>query len=108
MLILSALWLLVYASFAWTARAEPTRQAPLVPTDGDSRSVSFKLFAELEELARIVDIAYCVGTTGIQKPFLCASRCQDFTGFELVTVRILHPSTGHSWYRQVLLIHRCL
>ncbi|TQS34891.1 hypothetical protein Golomagni_04707 [Golovinomyces magnicellulatus] len=27
------------------------------------------LFLELEELARIVDIAYCVGTTGISSPF---------------------------------------
>lgn len=48
--------------------------------------VSAKLYAELEELARVVDVAYCVGTTGIQKPFLCASRCQDFKLFELTTV----------------------
>ena len=51
-----------------------------------NRTVSRKLFYELEELARIVDVSYCVGTTGIQKPFLCASRCQDFEGFELITV----------------------
>jgi hypothetical protein len=48
------------------------------------------LFRELEQLARLVDIAYCVGTAGlgIQKPFKCASRCadRDFEGFELVTV----------------------
>ncbi|KAL5117188.1 hypothetical protein ACEQ8H_004876 [Pleosporales sp. CAS-2024a] len=51
--------------------------------------VSQRLFWELEELARIVDIAYCVGTAGlgIQKPFRCASRCADagFEAFELVT-----------------------
>lgn len=51
-----------------------------------NRTVSSELFYELEELARIVDISYCVGTTGILKPFMCASRCQDFPGFELVTV----------------------
>lgn len=49
-----------------------------------------RLFWELEELARIVDISYCVGTAGlgIQKPFQCASRCgdRDFETFELVTV----------------------
>lgn len=51
-----------------------------------NRSVSYELFYELEELSRIVNIAYCVGTTGIQNPFLCAGRCQDFKNFELVTV----------------------
>ncbi|KAI9814104.1 MAG: hypothetical protein M1832_005992 [Thelocarpon impressellum] len=62
-------------------------QTPLLPHVGDEpgRNVSIELFAELEELARIVDISYCVGTTGIQKPFQCASRCQDFGEFELVT-----------------------
>lgn len=57
--------------------------------------ISQKLFWELEELARIVDIAYCVGTAGlgIQKPFKCASRCgdKDFESFELVTVG---PASG--------------
>lgn len=67
--------------------AIPISQFPLVGgllavTD---RNISAELFADLEELSRIVDISYCVGTTGIQKPFLCASRCQDFDGFELVT-----------------------
>ncbi|KAI1672560.1 Lipase [Pyrenophora tritici-repentis] len=51
--------------------------------------ITQKLFWELEELARIVDIAYCVGAAGlgIQKPFKCASRCsdRDFETFELVT-----------------------
>ena len=55
--------------------------------DGDgSREVSQSLFNSLEELARLVDISYCVGSTGIQKPFNCLSRCNDFQGFELVTV----------------------
>ncbi|MCJ1282088.1 hypothetical protein MMC26_001411 [Xylographa opegraphella] len=65
----------------------PTFQAPLIAPSALrlNRTVSKELFYELEELARIVDISYCVGTTGIQKPFLCASRCQEFPAFELVT-----------------------
>lgn len=62
--------------------------APLLASND---TISRELFFELEELSRIVDIAYCVGTAGlgIQKPFQCASRCsdEDFKDFELVTVR---------------------
>jgi hypothetical protein len=50
--------------------------------------VSLELFAELEEFARLVDIAYCIGSTGIHPPFKCASRCADFKGFELVDVSV--------------------
>ena len=51
-----------------------------------ANNITVEVFNDLEELSRIVDIAYCVGTAGlgIQKPFLCASRCQDFNHFELV------------------------
>lgn len=49
-----------------------------------SNHIPFELFAELEEFSRIVDISYCVGTTGISKPFKCASRCDQFPHFELV------------------------
>ncbi|PVH85647.1 alpha/beta-hydrolase [Cadophora sp. DSE1049] len=56
---------------------------PNEPTTQTS-NISVSLFAELEELARIVDISYCVGTTGISKPFSCASRCDEFPSFELV------------------------
>lgn len=52
-----------------------------------SRHVSTALFNELEELARLVDIAYCVGVSGIRPPFECVSRCDDFPGYELVDVR---------------------
>ncbi|KAF2854744.1 alpha/beta-hydrolase [Plenodomus tracheiphilus IPT5] len=59
------------------------------PSDANSTLVGQELFWELEQLARIVDISYCVGTAGlgIQKPFACASRCadRDFESFELVT-----------------------
>jgi hypothetical protein len=64
-----------------------------------SRNVSQTLFDSLEELARIVDIAYCVGSTGIQRPFSCLSRCDDFQGFELVstwhTGPLLSDSCGY-------------
>ncbi|KAH8693530.1 putative extracellular triacylglycerol lipase [Talaromyces proteolyticus] len=58
--------------------------------DGDSpppsdRTVSLKLFSELEELSRLVDISYCVGSTGVYSPFKCLSHCGEFDGFELVT-----------------------
>ena len=52
----------------------------------DNDTISPQLFNELEELARVVDISYCVGTTGIQKPFECVSRCHEFESFELVSV----------------------
>ena len=86
MRLFSAVNQLLYLSSLWAVDTHPTTQSPLVYTLGANRNITSKLFAELEELARIVDISYCVGTTGIHKPFLCASRCQDFPGFELVTV----------------------
>lgn len=62
-------------------------QAPLLRHGTSGRNVSVALFTELEEFARIVDIAYCVGLTslGISKPFQCLSRCSEFPNFELVT-----------------------
>ncbi|CZT17915.1 related to triacylglycerol lipase [Ramularia collo-cygni] len=77
-------------------------QTPLLRHDDDpGRTVSNALFAELEELARIVDISYCVGLTsfGISKPFSCLSRCSDFPLFELVrtwnTGPLLADSCGY-------------
>ncbi|KZF24675.1 alpha/beta-hydrolase [Xylona heveae TC161] len=77
----------------WTvsvcARPTSAEWQPQLPLELGShrgnRNVSIELFMELEELARIVDISYCVGSTGIQKPFACVSRCSEFDGFELVT-----------------------
>jgi hypothetical protein len=66
----------------------------LVITDGDGgspsdgRSISAALFSDLEELARLVDISYCVGSTGVYNPFKCLSHCDEFEGFELVTVSL--------------------
>lgn len=63
------------------------QQTPLLQHAYNNRTISSTLFNELEELARIVDITYCVGLTslGISKPFSCLSHCSDFPQFELVT-----------------------
>ena len=50
-----------------------------------NQTISQATFDSLEEHARIVDVSYCVGSTGIQKPFKCLGRCSDFESFELVT-----------------------
>lgn len=71
---------LAFATWLTACLALPAQGAPEV------RNISRSLFESLEELARIVDISYCVGSTGIQKPFSCLSRCKEFEGFELVTV----------------------
>lgn len=86
----SSLGLISLLPFTWATHAPAHLQAPLTklttsaPTN---RTVSAALFSDLEELARIVDIAYCVGLTslGVEKPFQCLSRCADFPLFELVT-----------------------
>ncbi|KAF2810012.1 alpha/beta-hydrolase [Mytilinidion resinicola] len=82
----SALLLLSAAAVALGVPAQT--QTPLAQAASSNHSsVSNRLFIELEELARVVDISYCVGTTGlgIQKPFQCASRCGEFENFELIT-----------------------
>ncbi|KAJ5084342.1 hypothetical protein NUU61_008921 [Penicillium alfredii] len=65
--------------------------------DESKWTVSNELFDSLEELARLVDISYCVGTTGIQKPFQCLSHCAEFPDLELVT----------TWNTGVLLSDSC-
>lgn len=50
------------------------------------RKLPKALFDDLEELARLVDISYCVGSTGLREPFDCLNHCKEFEGFELVTV----------------------
>jgi hypothetical protein len=73
--------LLAFATWLTAISALPALAVP------GPLNISRSLFESLEELARIVDISYCVGTSGIQKPFQCLSRCKEFEGFELVTVR---------------------
>ncbi|KAK3310118.1 Alpha/Beta hydrolase protein [Chaetomium strumarium] len=59
--------------------------------------VSTRLFATLERTARLVDITYCIGTTGISPPFSCVSRCKDFPALRLV----------RTWNTGVLLSDSC-
>ncbi|WYZ34499.1 hypothetical protein EsH8_I_000775 [Colletotrichum jinshuiense] len=59
--------------------------------------VSVKLFRSLERTSRIVDITYCVGTSGISQPFSCVSRCKEFPSFTLVS----------TWNTGVLLSDSC-
>ncbi|KAM4059436.1 lipase (class 3) domain-containing protein [Hirsutella rhossiliensis] len=60
-------------------------------------SISTPLFTDLERLSRIVDISYCVGNTGVRKPFECLSRCSDFPELSLVA----------TWNTGVLLSDSC-
>ncbi|OQE14219.1 hypothetical protein PENSTE_c037G01490 [Penicillium steckii] len=62
-----------------------------------TRHVSTELFNSLEELSRLVDISYCVGTSGVQKPFKCLSHCEEFQNLELIT----------AWSTGVLLSDSC-
>lgn len=59
-------------------------QHPLADNASADR-ISTPFFAELERLARLVDISYCIGITGVSKPFSCASRCAEFPSLDLVT-----------------------
>ncbi|EPQ65856.1 Bgt-4702 [Blumeria graminis f. sp. tritici] len=62
-------------------------------------NVDRSLFLDLEKLARLGDIAYCVGTTGISPPFTCSSRCNEFSNIELIktfhTGSLLSGSCGY-------------
>lgn len=83
--------LLFYAYLkAFQVQGVPNFQVPIAAElhTNSGHDISAELFADLEELSRIVDISYCVGLTGtgIQKPFQCASRCHEFHAFELVAV----------------------
>ncbi|KAG9253622.1 Alpha/Beta hydrolase protein [Emericellopsis atlantica] len=61
-------------------------QQPLAPPQGVvPTTVSTPFFAELERLARLVDISYCIGNTGVSAPFQCVSRCNEFPTVSLVT-----------------------
>ncbi|KAK4038733.1 Alpha/Beta hydrolase protein [Parachaetomium inaequale] len=59
--------------------------------------VSTPFFASLERTARLVDITYCVGTTGIAPPFSCVSRCSEFPALQLL----------RTWNTGVLLSDSC-
>lgn len=65
--------------------AIPDQSAAEARDELTAESVSVSLFGSLERTARLVDIAYCVGTTGVYPPFACASRCKDFPTLHLVS-----------------------
>jgi hypothetical protein len=92
---MQSLW--AYFLWLWTTLAAALPVQSPVTINGNE--ISLSLFESLEELARIVDISYCVGTSGIRKPFNCLSRCSDFEGFELVTTwntgPLLSDSSGY-------------
>lgn len=63
----------------------PKPFSPISDNNTNNHAISPGLFTVLEELARVTDIAYCVGPAStISTPFTCASRCSDFPAFELL------------------------
>lgn len=74
---------LIASSLGQGREDEPQRHldAPASPT-----SISARLFSELERLARFVDISYCIGNTGVRRPFSCVSRCNEFPSLSLATI----------------------
>jgi hypothetical protein len=87
MRLLSHIALLTSTCLALVA---PTSERPSYTVDAADDgfhvrgNVSLGLYAELEELARLVDIAYCHPAPGISRPFVCASHCGDFPGWQLI------------------------
>jgi pimeloyl-ACP methyl ester carboxylesterase len=95
-----------FAAFLWAAASAVAfdSQQPLIveshpgdETPDPTTPISWRLFSSLERTARLVDIAYCVGTTGVSKPFSCISRCSEFPSLNLVT----------TWNTGVLLSDSC-
>jgi hypothetical protein len=72
-------------------------QRPLHDAVPRPKAVPVRFFAELERLARLVDISYCIGTTGVSKPFNCASRCNEFPTLSLAA----------TWNTGILLSDSC-
>ncbi|KAF7597420.1 hypothetical protein BBP40_003667 [Aspergillus hancockii] len=59
-------------------------------------TISREVFDTLEELSRIVDVTYCIGNTGVRKPFECLSHCREFPGFELINTWSTGPFISDS------------
>ncbi|GKT55355.1 triacylglycerol lipase [Colletotrichum tofieldiae] len=98
------LYLLQLAPLVGLVSATPSgnMQQPLLPTNDSNTDapppiVSVGLFRSLERTSRIVDITYCVGTSGVSQPFSCASRCKEFPSFTLVS----------TWNTGILLSDSC-
>lgn len=75
------LLLLLQLAVAFLAKAVYInhQQEPLgTQTPTSAAGIPVSLFASLERLSRLVDVSYCLGTSGIRKPFECISRCNEF------------------------------
>lgn len=66
------------------AQGHTATQVPISDNVASAVKPETRLFAALERLARLVDVSYCIGTTGVSKPFDCASRCSEFPEVTLV------------------------
>lgn len=89
--------ILLYLQSYFVTGLAPASSGQASGLTSPSGGISVPFFASLERLSRLVDITYCVGTTGIRQPFTCASRCKDFPTLELVT----------TWNTGVLLSDSC-
>lgn len=78
--------ILTYFSLLLPVRGFVRSETDRIPSGQDLRPIPEEIYNSLDELARVVDVAYCVGSTGLQKPFQCLSHCSDLKGFELITV----------------------
>lgn len=90
-LVLVAFVVLIQICAFSTAHLVPFAATKTPENNRPERQISPELFDSLGELARINDIAYCIGTTGVQKPFECLSHCREFQGFKLIDVRLHRP-----------------
>lgn len=91
---------LIAAIAAIFSEAETIFQRPISSQNSDFLSIdsiSPSLFTDIERLARLVDITYCVGASGIYQPFTCASRCKEFPNVRLAS----------TWNTGVLLSDSC-
>ncbi|KAF3076993.1 Lipase A [Trichoderma lentiforme] len=80
------LLLVQLAAIVFVEAAYINQQEPLgVKEPAAVSSIPVALFADLERLARLVDVSYCLGTTGIRKPFQCVSRCDEFPNVTLAS-----------------------
>ncbi|RKU42304.1 hypothetical protein DL546_002702 [Coniochaeta pulveracea] len=87
-ILISTASLLICGIAALVASPSHNHQLPLsspTSTLSTTTSVSPTLFSSLERLSRLVDITYCVGTTGIAPPFTCISRCSEFPTLQLIS-----------------------
>ncbi|EFY97257.1 lipase (class 3) [Metarhizium robertsii] len=80
-------WALLIQPLLWWRLAHSSQHhvidSPSPNSESSPSSISTSLFADLERLSRLVDVSYCIGSTGVHKPFQCLSRCKEFPGLSL-------------------------